>query len=243
MPLFNRPSIPATKPMVPLSKLTTPNAAELAAKAKSPPAAQALLKPGMTSSEYVHTLQQNQRPLDAMHALAHGMPERHSVWWASQSSQKVAGKLNPEEHAATKAAEAWVKNPNETTRAAAAHAASKTDFKGPGGWAAQGAAWSKPAAPAPHAAAGTSAAHAAPGLTAPAVAGAVLLAAGLASRPPMSPPQKPSLQQPTASIPPVKPPLETPPQPPAVDQAKLAKPLDPFIDLGKDIASGKNSWV
>ena len=240
---FSRPIMQVAQPVVQLPKMTTPTAADLAAKASSPPAAQALVKPGMTSGEYVHALEQNKQPMDAVNALAHGMPERHSVWWATQSSQKVASKLNLQELAANQAAEAWVKNPTQANQAAAAQAASKTDFKGPGGWAAQAAAWSKSPAPAPQAAAGAPAPSAAPNLTAPAVAGAVLLAAGLVNRPAMSAPQKPDLQMPQVTAPQVEAPAVTQPQMPVVDQSKLATPLKPFLDLGKDVASGKNTWA
>src|SRR6476620_2039988 len=144
------PTLPGTKPVVQLPKINA-TGPELAAKSNLSPAAKALAKPGQSPGEYVHALEENKMPVDAASALAHGMPERESVWWACQSSQKVGDKLNPEEHAATKAAENWVKNPTPQTKAAAAAAASKTDYKGPGGWAAQAAAWSKdgPAAGAP----------------------------------------------------------------------------------------------
>jgi len=231
------------KPVVQLPKLTTSSGADLAAKAKAQPSSQALLKPRMSSSEYVHALEENKQSVDAVKALAHGMPERDSVSWACQSSQKVAGKLNPEEKAATQAAQAWVKNPTEANKLAAGEAASKTDFKGPGGWAAQAAAWSQSPAPAANPAPGAPATPAAPALTPAAVAGAVLLAAGLANGPPMSAPQKPDLQAQPVSVPKVEIPSITQPEPPPVDQSKMTKSLQPFIDLGKDIASGKNSWA
>jgi hypothetical protein len=170
-------------------------------------------------------------PLDATNGLAHGMPERESVWWACQSSQKVATKLNPEEAAAQKAAEAWVKNPSPATQSAAQAAASKTDYSGPGGWAAQAAAWSKPAASAP------ATATPAPSLTAAAVSGSVLLASGLAKRPAMGPPQRPVFKAPDLNVP------QPQPEPPSVDQSKLAEPMNPFLQLGKDVASGKNTWA
>ena len=243
------------RPVVQLPKVTAPSAADLAAKAKVQPTSQAMLKPGMSSSEYIHTLEENRQSVDAVNALAHGMPERESVHWACQSSRKVANKLNAEDSAALAAAEAWVKTPDNATKAAAAAAASKTDFTGPGGWAAQAAAWSQGtpgmALATPQAGQTASAVAATPpaGLTAPAVAGAVLLAAGLVNRQPMPPaqklamPQMPTVAAPGIVLPQVAPPAGAPPAPPPVDQAKLAKPLQPFIDLGKDIASGKNRWA
>jgi hypothetical protein len=239
-----------TRPVVQLPKLTTSSGADLAAKANVHPSSQTLLKPGMSSSEYIHTLEQNKQSVDTVKALAHGMPERDSVSWAAQSSQKVADKLNPQEQAATKAAQAWAKNPTEANKLAAAEAASKTDFRGPGGWAAQAAAWSKGSAPAAanaparaasSAPAGTTTTTAAPALTPAAVTGAVLLAAGLSNGPAMSPPQKPDLQaQPIKALQ-AKVPTVSQPETPPVDQSKMAKSLQPFIDLGKSIASGKNS--
>jgi hypothetical protein len=215
-----------------------------------------LLKPGMTSSEYIHALEQNKQSVDAVKALAHGMPERDSVSWACQSSQKVADKLNPEEKAASHAAEAWTKNPTPANKAAAAEAASKTDFKGPGGWAAQAAAWTQsPAAPAAPAAtgagasaapavAGAPAAPAAPALTAAAVVGSILLAAGLSNQPPMSAPQKPDFESlPVRPQPQPQVPAPAQPEIPPLDQSKMAKSLQPFIDLGKQIASGKGALV
>jgi Family of unknown function (DUF6931) len=281
MALFSRPATP-------LPKLTTSSAADLAAKSNADPASKALIKPGMSSSEYVHALEQNKQSVDAVKALAHGMPEQDSVCWACKSSQQVGDKLNPEEKAATQAAEAWVKNPTEANKAAAAAAASKTDFKGPGGWAAQAAAWSKapakpaagmPAAEMPAAQmpamskpsvdslkaaglakAGTPAVPAqglprqtipgqeisqpqmpteAPSLTAAAVTGAVMLAAGLLNGKPMSAPQKPNLESVPASKPTPNIPTDSAAQLVQVDQSKMSKSLQPFIDNGKKIASGE----
>src|SRR5215831_9208109 len=102
-----------SRPVTPLPKLTTSSAAELAAKSGADPASKALIKPNMSSSEYIHTLEQNKQSVDAVKGLAHGMPEQDSVCWACKSSQHVADKLNPEEKAAAQAAEKWVKNPTE----------------------------------------------------------------------------------------------------------------------------------
>lgn len=214
----------------PLTNLQPISAADLATKANLSPQAKAMILPGQSTSDFLHALEQNKLPLDAMKALAFAMPERDAVSMACQSALKVAEKLNPEELAATRAAEAWLRNPNEATKAAAGEAAAKTDFRGPGGWAAQAAAWTTGSASAAPGAA------AAPPLTPAAVAGAVLLASGLVNRPPMSAPQKFS---PTAAP---APKVEMPtvqPEIPQVDQSKLVKPLAAFLGLGKDIAAGK----
>jgi hypothetical protein len=250
-------SIPSiAKPVMQLPKLTTPDATQLAAKFQPQPGAQALLKPGQSSSEYIQALQDNNQSTDAVNALAHGMPEQDSVNWACQSSEQVGDKLSPADHSALTAAQDWVKNPTPSTQAAAAAAAAQTDYTGPGAWAAQAAAWSKgpaaavPAATAPAATAPAASAPAAaapgvatPNLTAAAVAGSVLLAAGLVNRGPMPAMAAPKTTMPTAELPPLQPTaLEAPalqsPTIPPVDQGQLAKMLNPFIDLGKKVAGG-----
>jgi Family of unknown function (DUF6931) len=241
-----------SKPITPLPKVKAPTATELAAKFKPSPPAQALLKPDQTPAEYLHALEQNKHGPEAVHLLAHGMPERESTWWACQSSQKVASKLNPADHSALSAAQAWVKNPTPETKAAAAAAAAKTDYTGPGAWAAQAAAWSHtpvPAASAPVAPAGPAPPT---GLAPSAAAGSVILAAGLVKGPPMPPVPKPKLQMPAvptlsapasaAAVPTVAA-APTAPQLPPVDRAKQSKMLQPFIDLGKEVATGKNTWA
>ena len=233
------------KPAPPLTRFQAPTAADVTSKyqTKAPPA------PGQTSGEYLQSLEKNKQSTEAVNFLAHGMPERESTWWACQSSRQVEGKLNAADRSALSAAETWVKNPTPDTKAAAATAAAKTDFTGPGGWAAQAAAWSNKPAPT---AAAPAAAPASPqaSLTAPAVAGAVLLAAGLVNRPAMPEAQKPKPDLLQAPKPPEAPALRAPEvsavQPPAVSQAeqsKFAKTLQPFIDLGKDVASGQNTWA
>jgi hypothetical protein len=122
---------------LPLTKISGRTVAEIAAKSKPQPEAQALLAPGLTALGYVLTLEENRHALDAVNFLANGLPEREAVWWACQSARTVAEKLNSAERAALVAAEAWVRNPSPEKKAAASEAAARTEFKGPGGWAAQ----------------------------------------------------------------------------------------------------------
>jgi hypothetical protein len=332
---------------LPLTKISGRTVAEIASKSKPQPEAQALLAPGLTPLGYVLALEENKHALDAVNFIAHGLPEREAVWWACQSAQMVAEKLNSAERSALAAAEAWVRNPSPEKKAAATAAAAKTEFKGPGGWAAQAAGWAQDPAPLKL---GPKSADAAPppALTPPAVGGAILLAAGLAGKSPMPevPPAKPaipaapalpgtasvnlkapnvsaltgaagaikppsptitapgfavpaaptlamptpSLQAPAITAPGVAAPgipsapvvpgipapgmsalpqkpgmpqvtvpkptmpavsapkIETPgglpkPKVPAPDAKKLAKLLQPYLDLGKDVGSGKNSWA
>lgn len=242
-----------------LTKFKSPNAADITSKypAKVQPA------PGQTSSEYLQSLGKNQQSTEAVNFMANGMPERESTWWACQSSRLVEGKLNTADRSALSAAEEWVRNPTPETKSAAGAAAAKTDFTGPGAWSAQAAAWAPAVAPvAAPAAAVATAGHpgpAAAGLAASAIAGAVLLAAGLVNRPAMAEAEKPALN--TETPPPKAPPLEAPDMPEGptlklseapshqptaaspAEQSKFAKTLQPFLDLGKDVASGKNTWA
>jgi hypothetical protein len=229
------------KPSPPLTKIESPTPDGVLAKFKPEPKSASLVKPNQTPTEYVEALEKNKCSGDAVKFLAHGMPERDSVWWACQSSQKVAPKLNSADSSALTAAQNWVKNPTPDTQAAAAAAAAKTDFKGPGGWAAQAAAWSKPSGAAASGAGGGAAAPA--GLAGAAVAGSVLLAAGLVSRPAMPEAQKPVLEIPKAALPKVETPVLEQPEIPPVDENKFSKMMQPFLDIGKEVASGKNTWA
>lgn len=242
---MSTPFVTVAKPVIPLPKLTTPGAADLAAKFKPQPAAQSLLKPGMSSSEYIHALEQNNMSGDAIKGLAHGMSERDSVWYATQSAKRVEPMMTPADKTAMKAAEAWAKDPSPANQARASAAAAATDHTGPGAWAAQGAAWSSetPGGAMPPA----------PGLTPHATAGSVQLASAMEAKGgPIEVPKVPDAPQapevpalpdqpaaPQLAVPAVEAPELVPPTP--EEQAKTAKAQQPYVALGKDIAAGNNS--
>ncbi len=240
-----------------LIKITSPPS-EIAGKYQPHPEAKALLQPAQTPTQYTAALQKGSFSQDHIHFLAHGLPPRESVGWACKSSAKVADKLHPTDETALVAAQTWVKNPTPANQAAAGAAAAKTNFQGPGAWAAQGAAWAKtPGAPP---------SPAAPNLTGHAVAGSVMLAAAAtaapkapAIKPPTAPPMPTAPKAPTAPQMPTLPkaptfqapklampkvPTVAPPPPPALPQRKAAaKVHQPFIDMGHGIASGKESFI
>jgi uncharacterized protein DUF6931 len=238
------------QPIVELPKITAPTAAEICAQSKPSPEGRALLTPGMTPAEYQYALEKNNLSLDSVNFLAHGLPEKDATCWACQASRMTAPKLSAPEMDALNSTEAWLKNPTPDSRAAIAASLGKVDFTGPGSWAAQSAMWSQvPGAPPTPAVPGVPAVN----LPAAAVAGAILLAAGLNIGPPMPPVPNPKLELPMAPPPPnipiqLQPPPaqlqlqqpQLPPQPavPVVNQPKLMKPLLPFIDLGKGVARG-----
>jgi hypothetical protein len=246
------PPRPAPVPPVPpqLPKITAPTAAQIAQTSHPSPEAQAILQanPQQTPAQYLGTLQEKQMGGEMVKTLAHGMPDREGVHWAAQSAGKVSDKLPPSDAEAMKAAQAWAKNPTPENKAAAAAAAAKTNYRGPGALAAQGAAWAQPATQASSGATANADASAAPRMTPHAVAGAVLLSAAIKANPAVAVPtlQAPTVAPPTLAMPAVQapqlnvPPAPPPTVPPAV-QAQTFKDQHPFIAMGLDIASGKSA--
>jgi hypothetical protein len=251
----------------PLTKINSPTAAGICQEFEPQPESRQLLTPAQTPNEYLQTLQAHDQSEDSIKLLAHGMPERESTWWATQSARKVADPGNAADQAAIKAADAWVKNPSPETQEQAAAAAAKTDYQTPGAWAAQAAAWSQPQPPvsAPNALPSPAVppppgTPVIPRLTPHAVSGAVMLAAAQsATKVPSVPPapampamptapkiQAPVFQKPV--LPDFKAPKLALPEKPALpptpqQKAATAKIHEPFIKMGTDIASGRNSWA
>jgi hypothetical protein len=190
----------------------------------------------MTPGQYQSALEKNKMPVDSVNFLAHGMQPKDSVCWACQASRMTAPKLSGPELDALKSTECWLKNPTAGMRASMGACLGNVDFTGPGSWAAQAGMW----APVP----GMAAMPGAGGLTAAAVAGAIMLAAGLRVGPAMPPFPNPKLCLPIGPPTPQmllalqNPQLPVLPPIPVVDQPKLMKMLFPFIDLGKGVASG-----
>lgn len=219
--------------MAPLVKITSPPS-QVTTQYQPHPEAQALAQPGQSPAQYSAALQKGKFSRDQIHFLAHGMPPRESVGWACQSSSKVADKLEPADKNALGAAQNWVKNPTPENQSAAAAAAAKTNYQGPGAWAAQGAAWAHPSTP---------------NLTGHAVAGSVMLSAAKASGKMPAIPQAPTLptvpKVPTLQAPRI--PSMQAPQPPApptlAQRVEMAKIHQPFIDLGHGIASGQLPFI
>ncbi len=234
------PPPPPPPPPVPLQlpKITSPTAAQIAQSSQPSPAALQLLTPQQTPSQYLSVLQEKQMGDEMVKTMAHGLPDREGVMWAAQSAGKVADKLPPADAQAMEAAQVWAKNPTTPNQAAAAAAAAKTDYRGPGALAAQGAAWAQPAMPV----AVPAGAPPAPRLTPHAVAGAVLLASAIAANPKLAAPkiQAPALALPTLEVPQLAmPTLGPPPTIPPEVQAQTFRAQHPFIAMGLDIASGK----
>jgi hypothetical protein len=245
-------SIDAMKPVpkmpVPeaLPGITASSAAAIGKAASLGDGAMALITPEQTPAQGLAALGEKQMGDDMVKVLAHGMDDRKGVFWATRSAEKVAGTLPPADREALAAAQAWVKNPTPEAQALAAKAAARTDFRGPGAWAAQGAAWAEPA----KAAEISGAPVAMPRLTPNAVIGAVMLSAAVTAFPQHANPAAPS-----APAAPTLPAATSPPPAPADGAAVAFVPVEipkrvatqtfraqqPFIADGLEIASGKVS--
>lgn len=245
------PKAPAAPPVPPvpaqLPKIQAPTAAQIAQHSQPSPAAQQLLTPQQTPSQYLSALQEKQMGGEMVKTLAHGLPDREGVHWAAQSAEKVSDKLPPHEVEAMKAAQTWAKNPTQANKAAASAAAAQGGCRGPGSLAAQGAAWSQPSTPA------TPGAAAAPRLTPHAVSGAVLMSAAIKANPSVAVPTMtaPTLKAPTLAAPALQKPqmpalsapqAQTPAVVPPAVQAQTFQQQHPFIKMGLDIASGKSGF-
>jgi len=215
-------------PPAPLPKITAPTAAEICEKSKPSPEGKALLTPGMKPPEFQKALETNKLGVDSVHFLAHGMQPKDSICWGAQSCRLVAGKLSLPEMDMLKGLEVWLKTPNAAFLGNISACIPKIDFTGPAGWCGQAALW-----------------IGLPGLSAAAIAGAILLCAGLKVGVAMPPIPKPKIPIPPLGLltPEILLKFPLPPVPPlpVLNQPKLMKILFPFIDLGKLVACGKVS--
>jgi len=94
----------------------------------------------VTPLDWARDLLNSRRPTDAVAFLAHVLPRRETVWWARQSVAALLGVGLEDE--ALKAADTWVRAPDEANRNAALAAAEAADQRSPTAWLAFAAAWS-----------------------------------------------------------------------------------------------------
>jgi Family of unknown function (DUF6931) len=90
--------------------------------------------------DYARALLASPRPTDSIVFIAHLLPRREAVWWAIQCVRAMPGTKADDE--ALRAAEAWVRAPEEDNRNAALAIASAADQRAPTTWLAFAAAWS-----------------------------------------------------------------------------------------------------
>lgn len=90
--------------------------------------------------DYARHLIASPRPSDAIAFLAYLLPRREAVWWAQQCVSAILGPRA--EDAALRAAEAWVRAPEEENRLAALAIGAVSDQRLATTWLALAAAWS-----------------------------------------------------------------------------------------------------
>jgi hypothetical protein len=91
---------------------------------------------------FLNALVTGPTPEDAISFCAYLLPRREAVWWACQCLRQIEDSLSPLEEDLIGTAEAWVKDPDEPARQAAAQAAGTAPRQSPATWVAFGAAWS-----------------------------------------------------------------------------------------------------
>jgi hypothetical protein len=82
--------------------------------------------------DYARALLASPRPTDAIIFIAHLLPRREAVWWALQCVRAMLGASGDDE--AVRAADKWVRAPDEDNRRAALAAASAGDLNAPTTW-------------------------------------------------------------------------------------------------------------
>ncbi len=160
----------------PKVKIKAATAEEICAEFPLSDAARPHLKPAMAPIPFLDALIANAVHGDAVQFLARALPKREAVWWACVCTREllpVEGK--PALTAGIEAAEAWVYRPTEDNRRKAEKAAEAIGASHPARWSAMAAFWSDGSLAPP----GAPEVKPAKDFTAKAVAGAVLMAAGL----------------------------------------------------------------
>ena len=92
--------------------------------------------------EFVASLMAKSEWNDTVGFCAYLLPRREAVHWACQSVRVLSQHRTSDEEAALDAAEAWVRNPEETQRRAALDIGNRSPQDLPGTWTALAAGWS-----------------------------------------------------------------------------------------------------
>jgi hypothetical protein len=90
--------------------------------------------------DYTQTALSSPRPTDAIIFLAYLLPRREAVWWAIQCVRAMLGSSADDE--ALRAADAWVRAPEDDSRRAALAAYNARDQRAATTWLAFAAGWS-----------------------------------------------------------------------------------------------------
>ena len=121
-----------------------PTAAEVCKLFELDDPAKGLLDEKQTTRQFFTLLSKQQLHLDAIRLLAHALPKREAIWWATRCVRAALGESEPvrTDRVALEAAERWVTEPDEKNRRAAQSAADATGYETACGWLAAGAFWS-----------------------------------------------------------------------------------------------------
>ena len=90
--------------------------------------------------DHARALLASSRPRDAIFFISHLLPRREAVWWAIQCVRALIGESGADE--ALRAAETWVRTPEDDNRRAALLVANASDQRKPSTWLAFAAGWS-----------------------------------------------------------------------------------------------------
>ena len=90
--------------------------------------------------DHARALLRSPRPSDAVLFISHLLPRREAVWWAAQCVRALLGEGAADE--TLRAAEIWVRTPEDNNRQAALSAANASDRRKPTTWLAFAAGWS-----------------------------------------------------------------------------------------------------
>jgi hypothetical protein len=157
-------------------KIKATTAHEICAQFTLSAEAQPHLDPQIAPLPFLDRLITQSLYADAMQFLARALPKREAVWWSSTCARELSSNdKQPELAAGLSAAEAWVYRPTEENRRKAERAANAIKASHPARWTAMAAFWSSGSLAPPDA----PEVKPAEDFTAKAVAGAVMMAAGL----------------------------------------------------------------
>jgi hypothetical protein len=120
---------PAAKPK------TDPPAEIIARPVRLSDAARRLLESGQTAPQYAERLLASEHYEDVVMFLAHALPRRAGTWWGCLALWRLAGPdLAPQERDRLAAAVAWVLEPTDDHRCAAAREGGQSEYGTPAGW-------------------------------------------------------------------------------------------------------------
>ena len=160
----------------PKLKIKAVTAQEICAQYALSPEAQPHLNPQIAPLAFLDALIAHSLYADGIQFLARALSKREAVWWSATCARELSADMKqPEFLAAVEAAESWVYRPTEQNRRTAEKAANAIKASNPARWTSMAAFWSGGSLAPPDA----PEVKPAEDFTAKAVAGAVMMAAGL----------------------------------------------------------------